>query len=102
MYKTPLVKVQLETCCGAHGWCQTRIMLHALLGGLLACATAQTTQCDPSKCSGGTPSCPISAGALSAKAAVVAGEHTENVYFRNAAPFSAEILRVDEQGQEIS
>ena len=29
-------------------------------------------------------------------------EATENLYFRNAAPFSAEILRVDEQGQEVS
>ena len=56
----------------------------AMLVALLPLAAAQAT-CDPSRCTGATPACPTSTGALSAKAAVAVGEHTENVYFRNAS-----------------
>lgn len=64
-------------------------------------ATAAATSCSPERCAaGGTPTCPISTGVTSQKA--IGLLTAENLYLRNAAPFSAEILRVDERGQEVS
>lgn len=68
---------------------------------LLAGAAAQEV-CAPELCTGaGQPRCPIGQGLASARPAKM-GLSMENVYFRNAAPFPAEILRVDELGIESS
>ena len=101
-----------------------------VVGLLVAEAAAQST-CSPERCSGSTPRCPISTGIFSSKIAPTLaaaqpevkrspltahdppsqGVHcgltrrvrgAQNVYFRNAAPFPADIIRVDEQGHEVS
>jgi len=69
--------------------------------GALACTTAQQT-CPPETCTGaGVPKCPVSTGIVSSRAADTS-LHMENVFFRNAAPFPANILRIDQKGQEVS
>ena len=74
----------------------------AVVVAFVATAVGAQQQCAPELCTGaGAPRCPIATGLFSSKPAAVLPA-LENVYFRNAAPFPAEILRVDELGQEIS
>ena len=75
-------------------------MLPVLLFLVAAAVAAQST-CAPERCNGMVPACPISTGIASAKAAS-ALPSAENIYFRNAAPFAADIIRVDEKGFEVS
>ena len=70
-----------------------------VLAALTSAAHAET--CAPEACTGaGGAACPVGRGLTSLKASFP--PHLENVYIRNAAPFPAEILRVNEHGQEIS
>ena len=78
-----------------------KMLLHAIL--LLSVGTSAAQKaCPPEQCSGaGTPRCPAAKGLIS-KPATVEQPQLENVYFRNAAPYAAELLRVDELGHEVS
>lgn len=76
-------------------------------GGLLAAAVAlaaaaSSAHCSPERCSGRTPKCPAPRHLVSKASGLDAAAVTENVFFRNAAPYPAEILRVDGLGREIS
>jgi len=73
-------------------------MLAAVLS--LTSLAQSSSVCSPERCTGASPACPIATGITSTKtSSALSAEH---VYFRNAAPFPAEILRVDVQGKEIS
>jgi hypothetical protein len=62
------------------------------------CAAAK--ECPVEMCTGaGSPACPTASPKIASKP-VSAG--VENVYFRNAAPYTAELLYVDTDGQEVS
>jgi len=78
--------------------CWTPKMLAAVLS--LTSLAQSSSVCSPERCTGASPACPIATGITSTKtSSALSAEH---VYFRNAAPFPAEILRVDVQGKEIS
>ena len=79
--------------------CSSR--LFPLLLSAVGVATAQKA-CPAEQCSGaGSPRCPAAKGYVS-KPSTGEQQDLQNLYIRNAAPFPAELLRVDELGHEIS
>ena len=59
--------------------------------------------CDPSECTGMGGKCPDSQGLVSQPMGMTSSKafsDRENVYFRNAAPWAAQILHVDSNGVE--
>jgi hypothetical protein len=72
-----------------------------LLALSVGTAAAQKV-CPPEQCSGaGMPKCPAAKG-LTSKPTPAEQQQLENLYFRNAAPYAAQLLRVDELGHEVS
>jgi len=70
---------------------------------VLAALLLSTGTCAPERCTGsGVPLCPVSTGAVSSKITPAAAPFGEKVFFRNAAPFAADILRVGVDGIEVS
>jgi len=73
-----------------------------MLASLLPLAAA-ALQCAPEACTGNSqPSCPTATRGLASKPQLEGKAHLENIYFRNAAPHTVEILHVDQQGDEVS
>jgi len=67
------------------------------------CATTLAATCAPEMCTGqGASSCPAPDPAMVSKPPIDSEASLQNVYFRNAAPFTAELLRVAQDGEEVS